>query len=154
MGLFDRFKKKPPVDPLTQEVMDIADRMVKSCASRTRGRLDYSEQSLPLIEELLEEAAGYTARMLEDELKRVVEGFGCYILEVGRRSVGGQYDWHQERDQPVLVVGPPRFEVAMLTWDRVRERLGGDAASAIPFFYEGFVSRCRTAEPGTRVLYV
>jgi hypothetical protein len=58
------------------------------------------------------------------------------------------------RNAPVLVVGEPAFRVALLTWDRVRARLSGDAADNIPFFYAGFAERVRQGEPGSDVLFV
>lgn len=48
----------------------------------------------------------------------------------------GRYSWYDQPDQPVLVVGDPTFRVAILAWDKVRGRLGGDAGDNIPSFYE------------------
>jgi hypothetical protein len=73
---------------------------------------------------------------------------------VGRREFGGRYLWHDERDQPVLVVGEPNFRVAMIAWDKVRGRVGGDAGENIPFFYAGFAERARQAKAGDDALYV
>ena len=42
----------------------------------------------------------------------------------------------------------------MITWDKVRGRLGGDEADNLPFFYDGFAERVRRAAPGIRALYV
>jgi hypothetical protein len=50
-------------------------------------------------------------------------------------------------------VGEPDFHVALMTWDKVKGRLRGDAADSIPFFYDGFAERARQAEPGVRALY-
>jgi hypothetical protein len=54
----------------------------------------------------------------------------------------------------VLIVGEPLFHVAMITFDKVRGRLSGDASDNIPFFYDGFAERARKAEPGMRAFYV
>ena len=62
--------------------------------------------------------------------------------------------WHEPHDQPVLVVGEPAFHVALMTWNKVRGRLGGDAADNLPFFYDGFAATARQAVPGRRVIYV
>ena len=53
----------------------------------------------------------------------------------------------------LLVVGEPKFHVAIMTFDKVRGRLGGDDADNIPFFYEGFAARIRSAKRGTKALY-
>jgi hypothetical protein len=42
----------------------------------------------------------------------------------------------------------------LMTRDKVRGRLSGDAADNIPFFYSGFAERVRRAEPGTNAQYV
>ncbi len=86
--------------------------------------------------------------MTPEQVTALVQDFGCYILEVGRRQFGGRYQWHDGRDQPVLVVGETAFRVAILAWDKVRGRLGGDEGDNIPFFYAGFAGRARQAVPG------
>ena len=54
----------------------------------------------------------------------------------------------------MLVVGEPKFHVALMAFDKVRGRLAGDKGDNIPFFYEGFAARVKSAVPGTKVLYV
>lgn len=65
--------------------------MVEACQNRAHGRLDYSEDSLAVIEELLDEASAFTGDMSEEQLDDLAQQFGCYILEVGRRTCGGRY---------------------------------------------------------------
>jgi len=121
---------------------------------RTGQAPDYSEGSLASIEAALEEAALSVGDLSEGELRRLIEAFGCYVLEVGRREFGGTYHWYETRSQPVLVVGEPQFHVALATWDKVRGRLNGDPADSVAFLYSGFAQRIRSATPGTRVTYV
>lgn len=139
---------------LAEDIRSSAEKAAKAFERRSGGNLDYTEASLKLIEEMLEEAADFTPDMSPEIIQNLVENFGCYILEVGRNEFGGAYRWHEGRDQPVLVVGEPGFHVAMITWDKVRGRLNGDEADNIPFFYAGFAKRAREAEPGSHVLYV
>lgn len=136
------------------EIARAAENAVELCTSRGQGVLDYSEASLVVVEEMLAEAADWVAELTPDQLTTLVQDFGCYILEVGRREFGGRYLWHDGRDQPVLVVGEPAFRVAMLTWDKVRGRLKGDEGDNIPFHYAGFAGRARQGKPGDDVLYV
>ena len=121
---------------------------------RTGETIDFSPNSLAKVEETLEEASGYFAGLSEDQAIKLVQWFGCYILEVGRKQFGGEYLWHTQRDQPVLVVGEPAFHVAMIAWDRVRGRVSGDKGDNIPFFYDGFAERAKRAQPGDRALFV
>jgi hypothetical protein len=141
------------VDELTQQVVDAASQAVALSESQERGELDFSESSLSVVEQMLAEAALYAAGLTAGQLAGLAQQFGSYMLEVGRREFGGRYLWHDERDQPVLVVGEPKFRVAMMAWNKVRGRVGGDAGDNIPFFYAGFAERARRAKPGDDVLY-
>lgn len=141
-------------DDLTADVQRMAASIVDACQDRVHGRLDYSEDSLDAVEELLDEASGFVDSMSDEQIDSLVREFGCYILEVARRAWGGRYLWHPDRHAPVLVVGEPGFRVAMLTWDRTKDRLLGDKADNIPFFYAGFAGRVRDAPNGVDVLYV
>jgi hypothetical protein len=141
------------VDEIANEIARAAASAAEFCRTRT-GELDYSEASLTVVEELLAGAAGFVTDLDPDQAVGLIQDVGCYILEVGRREFGGRYQWHASRDQPVLVVGEPAFRVALLAWDKVRGRLGGDTGDNIPFFYAGFAERARRAEPGTDALYV
>src|SRR5688572_19108319 len=110
---------------LEAEVLAAAERAVKMSRDRGGTVLDYSEESIGVLEEIVSEAAEYAADMSEAALRRLAEDLGCYLLEIGRRQHGGAYFWHS-REQPVLVVGEPAFHVAMISWDKLRGRLSGD----------------------------
>lgn len=142
------------MDELASEVQRMAEETVELFEDSEGVQLDYSEKSLEMVEELLEEAGEFYPELPPDAARRTMQSFGCYILEVARREFGGEYLWFEERDQPVLVVGEPEYHVALMTWDKVHGRLSGDSADNIPFFYAGFAERVRSAPPGTRALYV
>ena len=141
-------------DGLADEVRRVAAELVEGLQGKAAGRLDYSEASLDVVEELLDEASDFVAAMPGEQVDNLARQFGCYILEVARRTWGGRYLWFPDRDAPVLVVGEPRVRVAMLTWDKTKSRLAGDNADNIPFFYAGFARRVRDAPDGVDVLYV
>lgn len=138
---------------MAAQVREKAALAVSQFQKRAGGRLDYSEQSLVIVEEMLAEASRYAKEMPPADLEALVKLMGSYILEVGHRQHGGTYQWHEARAQPVLVVGPPKFSVAIMTFDKVRRRLSGDQADSIVFFYQGFSARAKTASPGTQALY-
>jgi hypothetical protein len=139
---------------LEDEIGLMAEEAVRVVKDRTGETLDFSEGSLGIVEETLDEASHYFADLPNEEASKLVHWFGCYLLEVGRRNYGGVYLWYEQREQPVLVVGEPEFHVAMITWDKVKGRLSGDTADNVPFFFEGFARRAQNAEAGTRALYV
>ena len=142
------------MDELSTQIRQAADRFVAISESRSGSKLDYSEASLVLVEEMLAEAADFASEMSQSRLSGLVRDFGCYIMEVGRQEFGGCYRWHEDRDRPVLIVGEPLFRVAMLSWDKVKGRISGDESDNIPFHYAGFAGRVRQATPGTDVIYV
>ena len=137
---------------MSDDLADEVQRVAAGIAATKPDRLDYSEASLAVIEEMLAEAAEYG--VTEEQATNIAQQIGCYVLEVGRRNHGGRYVWYEARNAPVLLVGEPEFRVAMLTWDKTRARLSGDEADNIPFFYEGFARRARTAGAGDDALYV
>lgn len=142
-------------EPLVTFISRSAAKLVELCKQRSAdAMLDFSQASLTVVEEMAEETAQWITTLSPEQLTTLVQDIGCYLLEVGRREFGGEYVWHKPRDQPVLVVGEPSYHVALMTWDKVRGRLGGNHADNLPFFYDGFAERARQASPGTRALYV
>ena len=139
---------------LQAEVTRMGAEAVKMLKARSGSTPDFSEASLVAVEEALDEACEYFPSLQDDQARKLVQWFGCYILEVGRMQFGGTYQWYEKREQPVLIVGEPQFHVALITWDRVKSRLTGDKGDNIPFFFDGFAERVRRAEVGDRALYV
>ena len=115
------------MDELHEQISRSAEEAVAMCESRNGGGLDYSEASLGIVDAMLEESAGWAESLTPGQINTLVRDFGRYVLEVGRREFGGSYQWYDERDQPVLVVNEPVCRVALLAWDKVRGRIGGDA---------------------------
>jgi hypothetical protein len=142
------------MDEVPNQIVRSAEKAVSMGEERGSGQLDYSMASLAVVEDILAEVNQWSAELTEEDITTLVQDFGCYILEVGRREFGGRYLWYEDRDQPVLVVGEPVFRIAIITWDKVRGRLGGDEGDNLPFFFAGFAERVRQAVPGTDVLYV
>jgi len=142
------------MNSVQDEVVSAAERAVASLQARAGGRLDFSIESLKAVDEMLAEASAYVADLDENVVTGLVQQVGCYVLEVGRRAFGGEYFWHEEGEQPILVVGEPEAHIALMTWSKVVGRLTGDAADDIVFFFDGFASKAANPEAGSRVLYL
>lgn len=136
------------------DVIRTAQRAVDTFHDRAGGGLDFSEDSLAIVESMLVEASGYVAQMAPAEVSGLVRLIGCYVLEVARKAHGGEYAWIDETKGPVLVVGEPATHIAIATWAKVRGRLHGDADDDIPFFYRGFAGQASARPAGKRVLFV
>ncbi len=139
---------------LEAQIREKADLAVAQFQDRAGGRLDYSEDSLAVVEEMLSEASQFVDQMQQSDVAALVQLFGSYLLEVARTAHGGAFLWHEQHDEPVLVVGEPIHHIAIMAFQKVRGRLNGDESDNIPFFYKGFEERVRSATPGTHALYV
>jgi len=142
------------MNAILEEVTTAAERAVASLQARAGGRLDFSIESLVAVDEMLVEASAYVADLDEAVVTGLVQQLGCYVLEVGRRAFGGEYFWHEEGEQPILVVGEPAAHIALMTWSRVVGRLTGDEGDDIVFFFGGFADQARRPEPGSNVLFL
>jgi len=142
------------MNELQQEIQRLAAKAQADFNDRAEGKLDFSEASLQVVEEMLAEASTYRDELSPVAVEGIVTRFGCYILEVGRQQFGGTYSWLEERNQPVLVVGDADTHTAIATWNKVRGRLGGDTGDNIPFFFEGFAERVRNPASVTKALYI
>ena len=142
------------MNAIQDEVTTAADRAVTSLQARAGGRLDYSPASLAAVDEMLVEVSGYAAELDEAVVTGLVQQLGCYVLEVARRAYGGTYYWHDEGEQPILVVGEPDAHVALMTWSKVVGRLTGDEGDDIVYFFDGFARKAAKPEPASNVLFL
>ena len=142
------------MNAILEEVTGAAERAVASLQARAGGRLDFSIASLAAVDEMLVEVSAYVADLDEAVVTGLVQQLGCYVLEVGRRAFGGEYWWHEEGEQPILVIGEPEAHVALMTWSRVVGRLTGDEGDDIVFFFDGFAAKAARPEPGSNVLFL
>jgi len=142
------------MNAIQDQVAAAADHAVMSLQARAGGRLDFSVASLKAVDEMLVEVSAFVADLEEDVVTDLVQQLGCYVLEVGRRAYGGQYFWHEEGEQPILVVGEPEAHVALMAWSKVTGRITGDEGDDIVFFFDGFAAKAAQAEPGSSVLFL
>jgi hypothetical protein len=143
-----------PMNAILEEVVAAAERAVTSLQQRAGGRLDLSVASLIAVDEMLVEVADYVAELDEAVVTGLVQQLGCYVLEVARKAFGGEYFWHDEGEQPILVVGEPAAHIALMTWSKVTGRLTGDAGDDIVYFFNGFAQKAEHPVAGTNVLFL
>jgi hypothetical protein len=154
MGLFDFFKKRidesikaeereipkdSGSDDFTKELIQTASFFVEKTSKKFSG-LDYSIDSLKVLDEALDEASDFYDDMTEAMQKNLIKTAGSYIFEVARTNFGGSYFWYDQLDQPILVTGQPEFEMSLLAFEKVKGRLENGAEDNIPFFFEGFAN--------------
>ena len=142
------------MDRLEKQIHMIAANAVTNFQDRAREKVDYSQSSLEIVEEMLAEASDFVIAMDKNKIDSLVEMFGCYILEVAHQEFGRKFLWHSQYRQPLIVVGQPDYRIAIITFNKVKNRLLGDKADNIPFFYSGFANAVRKAEVGSNTLYL
>lgn len=142
------------MNAILEEVTTAAERAVTSLQARASGRLDFSVASLAAVDEMLAEVSTYVADLDEAVVTGLVQQLGCYVLEVGRRAYGGEYFWHDEGEQPILVVGEPVAHIALMSWSKVVGRLTGDVGDDIVFFFNGFAEKAAAPEPGANLMFL
>jgi hypothetical protein len=142
------------MNAIHDEVLATAERAVAVLQDRAGGRLDWSIASLQAVDEMLVEVSDYVADLDEAVVTSLVQQLGCYVLEVARRAYGGTYFWHEQGEQPILVVGEPAAHVALMAWSKVTGRITGDAGDDIVFFFDGFAAKAARPEPGSNVLFL
>jgi hypothetical protein len=165
MGLFNFFKKKSEPQSLENTVDENqlefiqsstanAERIVQGFSERLDNELDYSEQSLATLDELLENFADFADEMDEEMRSDLIAQAGSYIFEVARRNYGGKYYWYDQLDQPIFVTGQPNFEISLLAFEKVKQRLENGREDNIPFFFKGYSERVKQAKQGDKALII
>lgn len=80
------------IERMAAEAVDIGNSMELT--------LDYSERSIPDLEQALENVTEFIDTIDEDARELTAQRFGCYLLMVGFKTFGGRFLWHEGRDQP------------------------------------------------------
>jgi hypothetical protein len=164
MRIFDFFKKKqngkPNENPIDETQLEFiekstnnAERLISSFNEQLDDRLDYSESSLAILDnEILslfsENKDDMDSGMLED----IIAQAGSYIFEVARRNYGGKYYWYDQLNQPILVTGQPEFEISILAFEKVKQRIANGTEDNIPFFFAGYSERVKKGEKGNKAM--
>ncbi|BEP58276.1 hypothetical protein GmRootV118_55200 [Variovorax sp. V118] len=142
MGLFDFLKKKkqPEVDmPSTLEAgmasqaEDFIAAFSQPGAPIDSAALDYSEASLVLVDQVLEDFFQQQAP-LPDDLHFLAS---AYVFETARREFGGRYLRGDDDNPFVLVIGPDSAQVGVCAMAKVRGRAVNGPEDSLAFFYAG-----------------
>lgn len=175
MKLFDFFKYKkapikeeePPIeldsgddifDKIQQEFISKAttnaEKIVRAFNTKYDGAFDYSIRSLNVLDSLIEDFSDFADLSDEEMIDDFCAQAGSYILEVARRNYGGIYFWEDNLRQPMLKTGFPEFEVSILTFEKVKNRIVNGDEDNIPYFFKGYSECIRKAVKGDAVTFV
>lgn len=147
-----------PKDKVQQEFISKAtgnaERIVRSFNTKYDGAFDYSIRSLNVLDSLIEDFADFADLSDEEIIDDFCAQAGSYVLEVARRSYGGVYFWDERSQQPFLKTGLPDFEISIMTFGKVKNRIINGDEDNIPFFFKGYSERVRNARKGEVVIFV
>lgn len=155
----------PVADPIEHELDKVqqdfiskatsnAERIVRSFNPKYDGAFDYSIRSLNVLDSLIEDFADFADLSDEEIIADFCVQAGSYILEVARRSYGGVYFWEEHSQQPLLKTGLPEFEISIMAFGKVKNRIVNGDEDNIPFFFKGYSERVRNAKKGEVVVFV
>lgn len=130
-----------------------AEKIVRAFNSKYDGAFDYSIRSLNVLDSLIEDFSDFADLSDEEIIDDFCAQTGSYILEVARRTYGGVYFWEDRLEQPVLKTGLPDFEISILTFGKVKNRIVNGDEDNIPYFFKGYSERVRNAKKGDVVTF-
>lgn len=134
-------------DDFTNDMVKSSKSFVERYSDRYNG-LDFSIDSLKIVDELLEDASEFYEEMSEDQRQNLIQNAGSYIFEVARKNFGGRYFWYERLKQPVFVSGQPEYEVSILAFSKVKGRLEKGKEDNIPFYFQGYTERIKNKQSG------
>jgi len=131
-----------------------AEKIVRAFNSKYDGAFDYSIRSLNILDSLIEDFSDFADLSDEELIDDFCVQAGSYILEVARRTYNGVYFWEDDLKQPMLKTGLPDFEITILTFGKVKNRIIHGDEDNIPYFFKGYSERIRKAEKGDSVKFI
>lgn len=138
---------------IIEDVIYNAEKILEAFNNELDGVLDYSVKSLEVIDDDLLSQFHENLHDVDETMKEnAIIQFGSYIFEVARRNYGGKYYWYEQLDQPILVTGQPDFEISILAFEKVKQRIENGYEDNIPFFFKGYVQKLATAKKGDKEL--
>ncbi|WP_299107930.1 hypothetical protein [uncultured Tenacibaculum sp.] len=130
-----------------------ANTFVTKCNNFLNNMLDYSIESLQIVEEEILEKVSKNLQNYDEIMQSfIINQTGSYIFEVARRNFGGKYYWYDPLNQPMLITGQPIFEVSMVAFEKVKQRIENGSKHNIPFFFKGYTHSVRTAKQGDQIM--
>jgi hypothetical protein len=145
------------IDQVQQEFINKAtfnaERIVRAFNVKYDGAFDYSIRSLNVLDHLIEDFGDFANLSDEEMISDFCAQAGSYILEVARRNFGGAYFWEDNLEQPILKTGLPDFEISLLTFGKVRDRIVHGELDNIPHFFRSYMDKIRTAQKGDSITF-
>lgn len=137
MGLFDFFRRKrmpkTPEAGMQSQAADFINAFSGEGSPIDATLLDYSKDSLELVDSILQDFYKQKAELPED----LHFMLSAYVFECARVAFGGRYLRGDEDNPFVLVIGEPECQIGFCVMEKVHKRVKNGPEDSIPFFYQG-----------------
>ena len=141
-------------DDLTRHIAENAELCSNHFNEEYSGKLDFSLESISVIEEILDDVSNRKKSLHKEERSWLINIVGSYVFEVGRQNFGGKYYWLPATNETILITGQPIFAIAIIVFQKVIGRIDNGKDDSITFFFQGYVDSVLNAEPGASITYI
>jgi hypothetical protein len=145
------FSKKGRPSAIGKQVKLRAEEFIISYGEHYKG-LDYSQQSLIVLDRLLDDYSQQWKDLSSEKKNEVVTNASSYILWVACRQYGGNFYWSEEEQQPVLVIGEPDYRVATMPQNKVSSRIEQGDSHNIIIYYRKIAESIQQATNNSNIL--
>ena len=141
MGFFDFLRPKPRMPESVEQAMasqarDFVDAFRGPGAPVDANALDYSRDSIALVDRILQDFYEQQAALPED-LHHLAS---AYVFECARGQYGGRYLRGDDANPFVLVIGEPDCQIGFCVMEKVAGRASNGPEDSLLFFYDGIAA--------------
>ena len=138
MGFFDFLRPKPRMPEtlelaMASQAKDFVDAFRGPGAPIDANALDYSRDSIALVDRVLQDFYEQQATLPED-LHHLAS---AYVFESARKQYGGRYLRGDDANPFVLVIGEPDCQIGFCAMEKVAGRASNGPEDNLQFFYDG-----------------
>ena len=128
-----------------------AEEFVVTYGERYKG-LDYSQQSLVVIDRLLSEYTNDWKDMSIESQSELLTNASSYILWIAHQQYNGNFYWSEQYLQPVLVIGEPDYRIAFMLQDKIHNYIEKKDDQKISLLYRKIAEEQQRAIKDSNIL--
>lgn len=121
---------------LTEDFKEMAEGFANEHNNDMVSSFDFSPFSLQIVDDYMNALGQENPD--EDTLHQVSVVVGSYVFEVAKRNWGGEYQWVESEQAPVLIYQSQNSTITLFTWNKVRDRIVKGVNHSLFDHVEGF----------------
>lgn len=134
---------------LTEDFKEMAEGFAKEHNNDMVSSFDFSLFSLQIVDDYMNALGQENPD--EDTLHQISVVVGSYVFEVAKRNFGGDYQWVEKENAPVLIYQSGGSTLTLYTWNKVRERIVKGVNYSLFDHVEGFSHQVERIKEGNTV---